>query len=232
MAKSFFTTVARAGVGVFTLLLFQGTFSVASADNRSDGISYPLICRAGEANSFIMIPGDKKIDVIFSFKKAEHGFIVDPAGIQPGECAWEDRAVSEGEPDKAFFTVHNGAGDRQFSGAVAVDPRAWAKFGKRERKPIAVQIMRSSVGTSTGTQILIQEPKWSEMSEVGFPVLDIIDFKDGELFTVFAQRRSHRPSGKEFLFISSIYDDGGQLTDGRTLQFNENGDVTIIRARR
>lgn len=68
--------------------------------------SYPLLCR-GTPGLNVMVRPTRVGLLIF-----EHGAGAATAGLEPGQCAWMDRAVSAAEPNVIAHTVPEGA-DRE-----------------------------------------------------------------------------------------------------------------------
>jgi hypothetical protein len=82
--------VKRFWLGFAAALVF-GLPAVLTATAPAGAASYPLTCQTGSTNSLMIISGNAF--VIFTPSKGPAS-----AGLQPGQCAWADRAVSATEP--------------------------------------------------------------------------------------------------------------------------------------
>ncbi|MEM8985592.1 MAG: hypothetical protein AAGC95_02620 [Pseudomonadota bacterium] len=191
---------------------------------------YPMVCRAGPDMQFILTPQKNYFGLSISFRKAQRGFEVDPAGLAPGQCAWLDRGISRDEPEIADFLIvnpprtGNTAADRDIfnPGAIGIKDRV--------RAPIAISLTK----LEDGTRVRILEP--DRASTRPYRLVQDIDFMDGSLFTVMAKRRPPSAGSSMFNLAPSFMiwsiQNGGVTSDGAVLQINDRGQIVVEQSSR
>ena len=93
-----------ARVGIVMTMLAGLVSAPASAEEY-----YPMVCRAGgDMYGRIFTDGDagspsNGLHINLFFEKASTGYAVSPDALEPGQCAWVDRAIRDSEPRMARF---------------------------------------------------------------------------------------------------------------------------------
>ena len=82
---------------ILTTLLAVG-LPFAAAVPASAQQDYPMTCRIGSMNAAVVAPGENLADVSFERSNGPAS-----SGLQPGQCAFEDRAVRASEPSSLCF---------------------------------------------------------------------------------------------------------------------------------
>ena len=211
------------------LVIVLAVFSLHPAYANDD--AHNMVCRAGPGMQFHLTPTPRGYNYTLDiqFAKARRGFEVDPAGLEPGQCAWLDRAITREEPWMARYWLANIATDeerRSVGYSMLKKRRGHAVF----RRHFTVSIARNENGVS----VRFSEP---DTSSARRPFKRLSDFEilDGKLFTIRAKvgkavpRRGVGWNTKAPVFIVSHFQQGGVLNDGTVLQVNDRGQVYIAR---
>ena len=96
-------TLASPGRGPYMLKRFSLILAVAlslplSTTAPAHAQSYPLTCQIGTMNPTWVLIKDGSAGVEFQKAKGPAS-----SGLQPGQCAWNDRAMSASEPNCSEF---------------------------------------------------------------------------------------------------------------------------------
>lgn len=217
-----------------TLVIACAVSGWALGANAQNDDEYNMVCRAGPGMQFHLTPTKRgefhTLDI--QIGKAERGFEVDPAGLEPGQCAWLDRAITREEPWMARFWIINNfdTDDRLSDGS----PR-FSIFERRFRETRATRYASVTIGRAEdGLVLSVSEPDLDSETRP-YKRLEEFKFLDGSFFTLSAKVGKPVPREgfgwkiKAPVFVVSSIRQGGILNDGTVLQVNPRGEVYIAR---
>lgn len=191
-----------------------------------------MVCRAGAGMNFNLTPIGRghgyTLDI--RYRKADRGFEVDPAGLQPGECTWLDREIRRDEPSMArFWMIYVGEQEgRQPDGrpnAHIFDTRFRRGAGSR---PITVSFGQNG----DAFQLSVLEPNTSSTSRP-FKYLERMEFTEGQFFTLRAKegdavpRKNYGWNTKVPVFVAKWIRTGGIVSNGTELRLNARDQVYV-----
>ena len=216
------------------LIVFTATSIPALNSHAQNDDEFNMVCRAGPGLQFHLTPTERgafhTLDI--QIQKAERGFEVDPAGLEFGQCAWLDRAITREEPWMARFWIINNfdTDDRLSDGS----PR-FSIFERRFRERRATKYASVTIGRAEdGLVLSVSEPDLDSQTRP-YKRLEEFKFLDGSFFTLSAKvgnpvpRKGFGWKTKAPVFVVSSIRHGGILDDGTVLQINPRGEVYIAR---